>query len=137
LAASAQPLSAAATLVSGTVSGVGGNQSLKVTRHARGFAEQVLNPEGQGAGPGQGIPQLTVADLGRPACAQADQGGFYHFALLHATVGGDLQSGVPATRRWASVNAVSGVVTAHRAGTATISVTSGGITALVTVEVAG
>jgi hypothetical protein len=37
----------------------------------------------------------------------------------------------------ASVNAVSGVVTAHRAGTATISVTSGGITALVTVEVAG
>ena len=154
--------------------------------HARGFAEQILNPEGQVVGPGQGIPQLTVADLGMPAYAPADQGGFYHFALLHATARGDLQFTVepvlasisiaaptpltaggeqtltatgttvggdnnpaitlpiadPASHAWsssdakvASVDTDSGVVTAHRPGTATISVTSGGITASVTVTV--
>jgi hypothetical protein len=154
--------------------------------HARGFAEQILNPEGQPVGPGQGIPQLTVADLGMPAYAPADQGGFYHFALLHATARGDLQFTVepvlasisittpaaltvgdketltatgmtvggdnnpaitmpiadPASHAWsssdakvASVDTDSGVVTAHRPGTATISVTSGGVTASATVTV--
>ena len=155
--------------------------------HARGFAEQILNPEGQVVGPGQGIPQLTVADLGMPAYAPADEGGFCNFALLHATAGGDLQFTVepvlasiritppsgtltagkterlsatgttvggdnnpavtlpiadPASHRWssgnakvASVDAGSGVVTAHRAGTAAISVTSGGLAAWVTVTV--
>jgi exopolysaccharide biosynthesis protein len=151
---------------------------------ARGFAEQILNPQGQVVGPGQGIPQLTVADLGIPAYAPADQGGFYHFALLHATASGDLQFTVepvltsisiatpaaltageketltatgttvggdnnpaitmpvadPASHAWSSSNARvasvdtdSGVVTARRPGTATISVTSGGVTASVTV----
>jgi exopolysaccharide biosynthesis protein len=154
--------------------------------HARGFAEQILNPQGQVVGPGQGIPQLTVADLGMPAYAPADQGGFYHFALLHATANGDLQFTVepvlasisittpaaltaggketltatgttvggdnnpaitmpiadPASHAWsssdsrvASVDTGSGVVTARRPGTTTISVTSGGITAAVTVTV--
>jgi hypothetical protein len=141
--------------------------------HAREFAEQILNPEGQAVGPGQGIPQLTV-------------GGFYHFALLHATASGDLQFTVepvlasisiatpttltagktetltatgttvvgdnnpaipmpiadPASHAWSSGDAKvasvdSGVVTAHHAGTATISVTSGGIIASVTVTVRG
>jgi hypothetical protein len=143
--------------------------------HARGFAEQLLNPGEQVVGPGQGIPQLTV-------------GGFYHFVLLHAAASGDLQFTVepvlasisiatparltagktetltatgttaggdnnpavtmpiadPASHVWssgnakvASVDADSGVVTAHRAGTATISVTSGGIIASVTVTVRG
>lgn len=122
-----------------------------------------------------------------PAYAPADDGGFYHFALLHATAGGDLQFTVepvlasiritppsgtltagkterltatgttvggdnnpavtlpiadPASHTWSSGNAKvasvdtgSGVVNAHRAGTATISVTSGGLTAWVAVTV--
>lgn len=59
--------------------------------HARGFAEQILNPEGQPVAPGQGIPQLTVADLGVTAYAPPDEGGFYNFGLLHTTPDGDLQ----------------------------------------------
>ena len=149
--------------------------------HARGFAEQILNAEGQVTGPGQGIPQLTFADLGMPAYAPASQGGFYHFGLLHTTPGGDLQFTVepvlssiavtapaatlgrgatetvtatgtnvggdnnppvtlpiadPASHVWtssdpavASVDAVRGVVTAHRPGVVTISAASGGIAA--------
>jgi calcineurin-like phosphoesterase family protein/Big-like domain-containing protein len=155
--------------------------------HARGFAEQILNPQGQVVGPGQGVPQLTIADLGMPAYAPPDEGGFYHFGLLHVTAGGDLQFTVepvltsisitapasalaagqtetltatgtnvggdnnpaitlpiadPASHTWSSGNAQvasvgtdSGVVTAHRPGSATISVTSGGITASVTLTV--
>jgi len=154
---------------------------------ARGFAEQILNAQGHVVSPGQGIPQLTVADLGAAASAPADQGGFVNFALLHATASGGLQFTVepvlasiavtapsgpltagtsgtltatgttvggdntpaitmpiadPASHAWssgnatvASVNADSGVVSAHRPGTATISVTSGGVTASVTVTV--
>ncbi|HUN32766.1 MAG TPA: phosphodiester glycosidase family protein [Trebonia sp.] len=154
---------------------------------ARGFAEQILSPQGQVVSPGQGIPQLTVADLGVPASAPADQGGFPHFALLHVTPQGDLQFTVepvlasiaitapsgpltagtsqpltatgttvggdnspattlpiadPASHAWsssdatvASVNPDTGIVKARRPGTATISVTSGGITASVTVTV--
>jgi hypothetical protein len=59
--------------------------------HARGVAEQILNPQGQETGPGQGIPQLTVADLGVTAYAPSDEGGFYNFGLLHAAPNGDLQ----------------------------------------------
>jgi exopolysaccharide biosynthesis protein len=155
--------------------------------HARGFAEQILNPEGQVVGPGQGIPQLTVADLGVPAYAPSDEGGFYNFGLLHVTKNGDLQFSVepvlssisvtapsltlaarstetvtatgtnvggddepaltlpitdPASHVWSSsatavatVDLDSGLVTAHRPGTATISVESGGVTALVTITV--
>jgi hypothetical protein len=153
---------------------------------ASGVAEQILNPQGQAVTAGQGIPQLTVADLGASASAPADQGGFSNFALLHATTSGGLQFTVepvltsiaiaapgaltvgqketltatgttvggdndpaitmpvadPASHAWsssdakvASVDAVSGVVTAHRPGTATISVTSGGVTAAVTMTV--
>jgi exopolysaccharide biosynthesis protein len=58
---------------------------------AGGFAEQILNPDGQTATAGGGIPQLTVADLGAKPAAPADEGGFYHFALLHVTSDGDLQ----------------------------------------------
>lgn len=156
---------------------------------ARGFAEQVLNADGESAGPGQGIPQLTVADLGVTADAPSDEGGFYNFGLLHVTGNGDVQFSVepvlssisvaapettlaagatetvtatgtnvggdnepaltlpiadPASHVWsssdprvASVNATTGVVTAHHAGTTTISVTSGGISAAVTLTVNG
>ena len=156
---------------------------------ARGFAEQVLNADGESACPGQGIPQLTVADLGVTADAPSDEGGFYNFGLLHVTGNGDVQFSVepvlssisvaapettlaagatetvtatgtnvggdnepaltlpiadPASHVWsssdprvASVNATTGVVTAHHAGTTTISVTSGGISAAVTLTVNG
>jgi exopolysaccharide biosynthesis protein len=155
--------------------------------HARGFAEQILNPAGQPAGPGQGIPQLTIADLGMPAYAPSDEGGFYNFGLLHVTASGDLQFTVepvlssisvnapsvslavggsqtltatgtsvggdnnpavtmpiadPASHVWSSsdrhvatVDPDSGVVTARHPGTATISVTSGGVTASATLTV--
>jgi exopolysaccharide biosynthesis protein len=155
--------------------------------HARGFAEQILNPEGQPVGPDQGIPQLTVADLGVPAYAPSDEGGFYNFGLLHVTKNGDLQFSVepvlsaitvtapsptlaagatetvtatgtnvggddepaltlpitdPASHVWsssnpavASVDVDGGLVTAHRPGTASISVESGGITSSVTITV--
>jgi exopolysaccharide biosynthesis protein len=59
--------------------------------HARGFAEQVLNSAGQQTGPDDGIPQLVFADLGMEAYAPSDQGGFYHFGLLHVTQDGDLE----------------------------------------------
>ncbi|MFB7307697.1 phosphodiester glycosidase family protein [Streptomyces sp. NPDC056192] len=60
--------------------------------HARGFAEQVLDPEGRSTTVDEGgIPQFTFADLGMPAYAPADQGGIYHFGLIRIGDDGDLQ----------------------------------------------
>ncbi|MEU3986166.1 phosphodiester glycosidase family protein [Streptomyces sp. NPDC026672] len=148
--------------------------------HARGFAEQILDPEGNSVGTEQGgIPQLTFADLGMPAYAPADRGGFYHFGLVrigsdgylqytvepafasitveapaapvvkgaHAdlTATGDMVAGDniapltvpvadPASHVWtssdsevASVDRVTGRLTAHRPGTVTVTVRSGGV----------
>jgi hypothetical protein len=149
--------------------------------HARGFAEQILNPEGQSVSTEDGgIPQFTFADLGMPAYAPADQGGIYHFGLVRIGEDGDLQYTVepalatikvtgpkdpiargdrvtltatgdqiagdniapltipiadPASHVWtssnpkvASVDPSTGALTAHRSGTVTVSVTSGGVT---------
>ncbi|MFB7494532.1 phosphodiester glycosidase family protein [Streptomyces sp. NPDC056161] len=149
--------------------------------HARGFSEQILNPEGQSVTTAEGgIPQFTFADLGMPAYAPADQGGIYHFGLIRIGDDGNLQYSVepalasigvkaptdpvdkgahvtvtatgdqvagdniapltipiadPASHVWtssnpkvASVDRATGVLTAHRAGTVTVSVTSGGVT---------
>jgi hypothetical protein len=149
--------------------------------HARGFAEQILDPEGQTVTTAEGgIPQFTFADLGMPAYAPADQGGIYHFGLLRIGDDGDLQYSVepaltsitvkgpkdpidrgdhvtltatgdqitgdniapltipvadPASHVWtsgnpevASVDPSTGALTAHRSGTVTVSVTSGGVT---------
>ncbi|WP_377266855.1 phosphodiester glycosidase family protein [Peterkaempfera sp. SMS 1(5)a] len=156
--------------------------------HARGFAEQILNPEGQSVTTAEGgIPQFTFADLGMPAYAPADQGGIYHFGLIRIGDDGDLQYSVepalasitvtspkdpitrgdhvtltatgtqiagdniapltipiadPASHVWtssntkvASVDASTGALTAHRPGTATVTVTSGGVTGSVQVTV--
>jgi hypothetical protein len=145
--------------------------------HSRGFAEQILDPTGKTVSTQEGgIPQFTVADLGMPAYAPADQGGFYHFGLFHVTKDGDFQFSVepaldsiavtapsepiaegtsvtltavgdqvggdnlpdvtmpiadPASHVWtsdqpqiASVDPVSGKVTAHRPGTVTVSATT-------------
>lgn len=149
--------------------------------HARGFAEQILDPEGHSVTTAEGgIPQFTFADLGMPAYAPADQGGIYHFGLVRIGDDGDLQYTVepalasigvtspkdpiskgdhvtltatgdqiagdniapltipiadPASHVWsssnprtASVDPATGALTAHRAGTVTVSVTSGGVT---------
>ena len=60
--------------------------------HARGFAEQILDPLGKTTDTTHGgIPQLTIADLGMPAYAPSNQGGFYNFGLIHVTPNGDFQ----------------------------------------------
>jgi hypothetical protein len=60
--------------------------------HARGFAEQILDPLGEQTDTAHGgIPQLTIADLGMPAYAPSNQGGFYNFGLLHVTPNGNVQ----------------------------------------------
>ncbi|MFT8530991.1 MAG: phosphodiester glycosidase family protein [Bifidobacterium aquikefiri] len=171
--------------------------------HARGFSEQLLNPEGQSVTWPSGIPQFTFADLGMPAYSTPDQGGFYHFGLVHVNDDGSVEFSVepllsslaidqgtaaataadgqsstvkvvdstksdtletgqtkqysatgiaqqgdngnpaislhiadPVSHVWASsnptiasVDAKSGLVTAHKAGTVSISITTGGITA--------
>ncbi|MCU1679593.1 MAG: Ig domain protein group 2 domain protein [Amycolatopsis sp.] len=161
---------------------------IMVYGHARGFSEQILDPEGKAASPAAGgIPQLTIADLGMPAYAPSDQGGFYHFGLIHTTpsggidfsvepvltsitvtlpsavvkvgtaqtaiatgaeVGGDNLPAVtmpiadPASHVWtssdprvAAVDAVTGRIAGRRPGTATISVTSGGVSGSIPVTV--
>ncbi|MDX2708964.1 phosphodiester glycosidase family protein [Streptomyces sp. PA03-6a] len=156
--------------------------------HARGFAEQILDPEGRSVTTDEGgIPQFTFADLGMPAYAPADQGGIYHFGLVRIGDDGNLQYTVepalasievtgpkdpiargdrvaltatgdqiagdniapltipiadPASHVWtsgnpkvASVDPSTGALTAHRSGTATITVTSGGVTGTTQVAV--
>jgi exopolysaccharide biosynthesis protein len=63
--------------------------------HSRGFAEQILDPEGNPTSVAKGgVPQFTFADLGMPAYATPEQGGFYNYGLLHVTDSGDLQFAV-------------------------------------------
>jgi uncharacterized protein YjdB len=144
--------------------------------HARGFSEQVLDPTGNPSP--NGIPQLVIADLGMPAYAPADRGGFYNFGLIHVAPSGQIQFTVepvlssiavtgpsslrqgtraaltatgtavggdnlppltlpiadPASHVWASgnpwvvsVDRNTGAITAHRPGTASVTVTSGGV----------
>jgi hypothetical protein len=157
--------------------------------HARGFAEQIIDPLGQATDTAHGgIPQLTIADLGMPAYAPSDQGGFYNFGLIHVSTNGNFQFTVepalasiavsapepslsvggtetlaalgtqtsgdnlpvvtvpiadPASHVWSSsdakvvaVDARTGAITARHAGTATVSVRSGGVTGSVSITVA-
>jgi hypothetical protein len=57
--------------------------------HARGVAEQVLDPNG--TPDPNGLPNFTVADAGVPPYATTDQGGFYNYALFHVLPNGDVQ----------------------------------------------
>lgn len=153
--------------------------------HARGFAENLLNPLGQNVA--GGIPNFVVADAGMPAYAPVNQGGFYNYGLFHILPNGDVQFAVmptldsiavsspstslqpgqkvqasavgttptgddltalqvpiadPASHVWqssdpkiATVDPVTGLVTAHRAGTVSISVESDGIFGSITLDV--
>ncbi|MFJ2956464.1 phosphodiester glycosidase family protein [Streptomyces sp. NPDC087270] len=60
--------------------------------HARGFAEDLREPDGTDA-PG-GIPNFVVADLGTPPYATPDQGGFFNYGLFHILPDGTVQFAV-------------------------------------------
>ncbi|MGN6126241.1 MAG: phosphodiester glycosidase family protein [Humibacter sp.] len=162
---------------------------IMVYGHARGYSEQILDPAGNPTtADNGGIPQFVFGDLGMPAYTAANQGGFYHFGLVHVAADGRIQVAVepvlqslavdqaattlavgksttltatgvnqngdnglaivnvpiadPVSHVWsssnphvASVDAVTGKVTALRAGTTTITVETGGMTATQTVTV--
>ena len=157
--------------------------------HARGWAENLLDPTGHDVP--DGLPNFVVADAGVEAYAPADKGGFYNYGLFHVLPNGDVQFAAvptlasiavsaaagstattlhvgqttqlsatgttptgddlpalsvpiadPASHVWrssdprvASVDAVTGTVRARCPGTATISVTSGGVSGSITVTV--
>ncbi|GLV56667.1 hypothetical protein KDH_35060 [Dictyobacter sp. S3.2.2.5] len=60
--------------------------------HARGFSEQRLDTNGIAVK--NGIPNFVVADVGAPAYAPANQGGFSHYALFHIRPNGVVQFAV-------------------------------------------
>jgi len=63
--------------------------------HSRGVAEQILAPDGTATTVAAGgVPQFTFGDLGMPAYATSDQGGFYNYGLLHVTDTGNIQFAV-------------------------------------------
>jgi hypothetical protein len=57
--------------------------------HARGVAEQILDPDG--TSDPNGLPNFTVADAGVAPYATVDQGGFYNYALFHILPDGTIQ----------------------------------------------
>lgn len=77
--------------------------------HARGFSEQILNPTG--ASTIDGIPQFVFADLGMPAYTTPNQGGFYHFGLVHITDAGQIQFAVEPVLESLAVSAGSAAST--------------------------
>lgn len=165
---------------------------IMVYGHARGYSEQILDPAGNPTtADNGGIPQFVFGDLGMPAYTTANEGGFYHFGLVHVTADGRIQVAVepvlqslaidqaadgatelavgksatltatgvnqtgdnglaavklpiadPVSHVWSSsdphvatVDAVTGAVTALRPGITTITVETGGMTATQTVTV--
>jgi exopolysaccharide biosynthesis protein len=59
---------------------------------ARGFAEQVINP--QGAADPRGLPNFDVSDAGVTPYAPTSQGGFYNYVLFHVLPDGGVQFAV-------------------------------------------
>ncbi len=59
---------------------------------ARGFAEQVLNPEGVETP--TGLPNFDVSDAGVPPYATTAQGGWPNYVLFHFLQNGDVQFAV-------------------------------------------
>ena len=153
--------------------------------HARGWAENLLDPTGHNTA--NGLPNFVVADAGVEAYAPPAEGGFYNYGLFHVLPNGDVQFAAiptlasiavtstastvhvgqtvqlsatgtaptgddlpalsvpiadPASHVWsssdprvASVDPVTGEVHARRAGTATISVSSDGVSGSVALTV--
>lgn len=71
--------------------------------HARGFAENLLDPQGQNVA--GGLPNFVVADVGMPPYAPTDQGGFYNYGLFHVLPDGNVQFAVQATLASIAVSA--------------------------------
>ncbi|MGI8867507.1 MAG: phosphodiester glycosidase family protein [Mycobacteriales bacterium] len=65
---------------------------LLLAGHARGFAEELLDPAGTATS--TGLPNFVVADAGSPPYATPDEGGFYHYALFHVGADGTVQFAV-------------------------------------------
>ncbi|MCS5720155.1 phosphodiester glycosidase family protein [Herbiconiux sp. CPCC 205763] len=80
--------------------------------HARGFAEQILDPQGDAVSGSAGIPQLTFGDLGMPAYTTPDKGGFYHFGLVHIANDGTVQFAVQAVLQSLSIDGAAEPVAA-------------------------
>jgi len=85
--------------------------------HARGFAETVINDQGQPAV--GGIPNFLVADAGAPAYAPADQGGFYNYVLFHILPDGTVQFAVQPVLASITVTVPSDTLTVGHRETAT------------------
>jgi Exopolysaccharide biosynthesis protein related to N-acetylglucosamine-1-phosphodiester alpha-N-acetylglucosaminidase len=60
--------------------------------HARGFSENLLDQYGNDDV--HGLPNFVIADVGVPAYAPADQGGFYNYVLFHVLPDGHVQFSV-------------------------------------------
>lgn len=68
-----------------------GRHVVMLDGYARGFADEMIDPTGASAtAAAGGVPQLTFADLGVPAYAPADQGGFVNYGLIHVAANGDI-----------------------------------------------
>ncbi|MFB2600300.1 phosphodiester glycosidase family protein [Herbiconiux sp. P17] len=80
--------------------------------HARGFAEQILDPQGDAVSGSDGIPQLTFGDLGMPAYTTPDKGGFYHFGLVHIANDGTVQFAVQAVLQSLTIDGAASPVVA-------------------------
>lgn len=78
--------------------------------HARGFAENLLDPQGNNVP--DGLPNFVVADAGMPAYAPAGQGGFYNYGLFHVLPDGVVQFAVQPTLADLTVTAPSTTLTA-------------------------
>ncbi len=82
--------------------------------HARGWAENLLDPTGHNTP--NGLPNFVVADAGVEAYAPASEGGFYNYGLFHVLPNGDVQFAAIPTL--ASI-AVTGTATTLKPGQST------------------
>ena len=102
--------------------------------HARGFAEQILDPDGNPTSVAKGgVPQFTFADLGMPAYATPEQGGFYNYGLMHVTDSGDLQFAVQPVLAAIAISAPQATLSAGTGETITATGTNVGGDNLATV----
>jgi exopolysaccharide biosynthesis protein len=69
-----------------------GTHMILLSGQARGYYEQVINPEGQ-PDP-RGLPNFDVSDAGVTPYATTGQGGFYNYVLFHFLPDGTVQFAV-------------------------------------------
>jgi hypothetical protein len=69
-----------------------GTHVILLNGQARGFAEQVINPQGE-SDP-RGLPNFDVSDAGVTPYAPTNLGGFYNYVLFHVLPDGSVQFAV-------------------------------------------